>query len=375
MVDIFSFDRLSRDNNKITLLLEKSLELLRKDNKPVVFFGAGIIGKIYLDYFTHFKIGEQLLFCDNSSEKWGTKIKGIPIISFEQLVSDYSNSYVIITSLKYQQEIFNQLKKHCLDGNLVVHPWENIILSEVNFYEKFNVYSSLVQGNQKKFEIVYKMLSDEMSKRVFYDRINYSITADNKYLIPLVSKEPKYFDPEIVPLSEEEILIDGGAYSGDTAEEFVKITKGKFKKVYSFEPEESKHQEFKMKFVEFENIQILRYGLWSQQGKLRFKAENSGTSQVSNDGNIEIAVISIDEFLCGEPVSLIKMDIEGAELEALKGAQNSIKKYRPKLAICVYHNPMDLVEIPLYLKSLVPDYKIYLRHYNTSASETVCYAV
>ncbi len=69
------------------------------------------------------------------------------------------------------------------------------------------------------------------------------------------------------------------------------------------------------------------------------------------------------------------MDIEGAEFDALKGAEKTIKKYKPKLAICVYHNPLDIVNIPLYIKELVPEYKIFLRHYSESSSETVCYAI
>lgn len=152
-------------------------------------------------------------------------------------------------------------------------------------------------------------------------------------------------------------------------------TKGEYKKIYSFEPEKSKHQEFLKKFAEMKNIKLKPYGLWSKRGVLRFNAQDNVSSGISENGNIEIPVISIDESLEGEPASFIKMDIEGAELNALKGAKETIRKYKPKLAICVYHKPLDIVEIPLYIKELVPEYNIYLRHYHYGASETVCYAV
>ncbi|MNC55831.1 hypothetical protein D3C75_1053850 [compost metagenome] len=86
-------------------------------------------------------------------------------------------------------------------------------------------------------------------------------------------------------------------------------------------------------------------------------------------------MVSLDSVLNGQRASFIKMDIEGAEMEALQGAQNTIVKHRPRLAICIYHKPEDILEIPLYLKSLVPDYKFYIRHYSNYTIETVLYAI
>jgi len=76
-----------------------------------------------------------------------------------------------------------------------------------------------------------------------------------------------------------------------------------------------------------------------------------------------------------EKATFIKMDIEGSELEALKGAQNQIKVNKPKLAICVYHKETDLITIPQFILSLNPDYKLYLRHYGNFSTELVLYAL
>lgn len=88
-----------------------------------------------------------------------------------------------------------------------------------------------------------------------------------------------------------------------------------------------------------------------------------------------ISTTSIDMIAGGEPVTFIKMDIEGAELEALKGAQETIKKYRPTLAISIYHRPQDIVELPEYIKTLIPEYKLYLRNYHLDHTETVLCAI
>ncbi|GIP35608.1 FkbM family methyltransferase [Paenibacillus sp. J2TS4] len=374
MVDQFSINKISNSPNQIELLLNNCSHLLKNKNKPIILFGTGIIGLINLEYFKKFNLSGQLLFCDNNPSKWGCRIEGFPVISFEELRTKYSDSYIIITSFKYREQIFQQLKEHYLHNNVVEPSANNVIVSETPFFENFKDYFNVVNNHLAKFSEVYNLLADEYSRKVFYDRINYCITADNQYLIPLQSHSPQYFDPEILTLTENEIFIDGGAYTGDTVIEFLKVTNGNFAKIYSFEPEKTKHQQFMDKFSQDSNIKLLPYGLWRKHGVLRFQSTNSGTSQISNEGNIQIPVTSIDEILNGDPVTFIKMDIEGAELEALKGAQDSIRKYRPKLAICVYHNPLDIVEIPIFLNNLVPEYKFYLRHYNNSSSETVCYA-
>lgn len=95
----------------------------------------------------------------------------------------------------------------------------------------------------------------------------------------------------------------------------------------------------------------------------------------SKESNMIGEVRKLDDVLKGERVTFIKMDIEGSELAALKGAANTIRSQKPKLAICIYHSPQDMLKIPIYIKSLVPEYKIYIRHYTDMMLETVCYAV
>ena len=99
-------------------------------------------------------------------------------------------------------------------------------------------------------------------------------------------------------------------------------------------------------------------------------------SSISEDGSTVIETRTIDSSVDSrERITFIKMDVEGAELQSLMGAQNTIQRYRPKLAICIYHKREDMTQIPLYIKSLIPDYKLYVRHYSNNVNETVLYAV
>ena len=103
-------------------------------------------------------------------------------------------------------------------------------------------------------------------------------------------------------------------------------------------------------------------------------SDTSFGSRILASGQHRVQCISIDHVLPGFRPTFISMDIEGAELDALKGAENTIRESLPDLAICLYHSPSHLWEIPIFIKSLGPDYKFHLRNYTSFASETVLYA-
>jgi hypothetical protein len=123
------------------------------------------------------------------------------------------------------------------------------------------------------------------------------------------------------------------------------------------------------------HIEMINKGLWSEATTLRFNDTNSGNSRVDDSGKDKIDVCTIDKSVDTDRVTFIKLDIEGAELEALKGAKETILRNKPRLAICVYHKPEDILEIPLYLQEIMPEYKFYLRHDTIGINGTVLYAV
>ncbi len=114
--------------------------------------------------------------------------------------------------------------------------------------------------------------------------------------------------------------------------------------------------------------------MWSQKEELRFSKNGNAGSRITAHGATKIYVDSIDHMHAKVRVTLIKMDIEGSEMAALKGAEKIIKRDRPKLAVCIYHNPEDIFEIPFLIKKLVPEYKLYIRHHSDTYAETVVYA-
>lgn len=167
-----------------------------------------------------------------------------------------------------------------------------------------------------------------------------------------------------------------GCYDGSTSIEFTKWSKG-WKKIYAFEANPSSADRCKCLFDEMgiiDKVNLIKKGTWSSKGFLAFNGDayNAG-AMIADRGNTMIETVPIDDVI-GAGVTFIKMDIEGAEYQSLLGASKTIKKYRPKLAICLYHKLEDIIEIPYIILSINPDYKLVIRHYTTCNWETVLYA-
>lgn len=188
----------------------------------------------------------------------------------------------------------------------------------------------------------------------------------------------QYFSPGFMTFDHEEIFVDAGCYDLTTS---LKLRNHCPQvKVYAFEPDPVCYKRCleKKEAANFERATILPFGTWSKRETLHFSATSDSASHISETGkgDCDISVIPIDEAIAeGDKVTFIKMDVEGAELESLKGAEKTIRRDKPKLAICIYHKPEDMWTIPLYIKELVPEYKLYVRHHSSGVCETVLYAI
>lgn len=192
--------------------------------------------------------------------------------------------------------------------------------------------------------------------------------------------EPQYLAPEIGEPVSHEVFIDGGAYDLCNTIEFIEWCHGDYDKIYAFEANKSSYDKclniIQMNPLLDENrIELYNAALWRKEEILSFNDQKEDASYVGENGCTVVQGQTIDALLRGNQVTFIKLDIEGAELSALMGAKETIKKWKPRLAICIYHKPEDPIEIPLYIHGLVPEYKMYIRHYSTCRDETVLYCV
>lgn len=188
----------------------------------------------------------------------------------------------------------------------------------------------------------------------------------------------------IIKCNEKDTVIDAGGCWGDTALNFASEV-GDNGKVYSFEfipgNVSIMKKNFSLNSELKKRIEIVEHPVWNESDVKMYCNDFGPASTIqsaySAEHNIEVSAITIDDFVLRkniQKIDFIKMDIEGAETFALQGAMETIKKFKPKLAICVYHSLTDFFEIPKLIDDLNLGYKFYLDHFTHGGGETILYA-
>lgn len=286
---------------------------IRKENQEIILFGCGHDGRQAYRLLMSEGI-KVTYYCDNY--RCSEIIDGIKVLSVDEVVKEHGDALVIVTSSKFGESMYIRLVQSGF-------PYRNILLPQ---------YKEVIAVRGKQYFDVF---------------------------------EPR----------ANEVYIDAGAFDGETILDFCEWTKGIYKKIYVFEPTKDmcKYISERMEQAEIKNVEILNNAVWNQKETLSF-SEFGSASAVSSNGNIEVQGVDIDSVINGEKVTFIKMDVEGSELRALEGAERTIRLNKSRLAICIYHKRMDVLEIASYLLELVPEYKFYIRHYCSNMWETVLYA-
>jgi len=230
--------------------------------------------------------------------------------------------------------------------------------------------------NENRVNFVANLLTDSESKKTFLSVINFRCTGSKKD-VPFHGEQNQYFINDFFTYGAEEMLIDCGAFTGDTIENFLALPNIGYKKIIAFEPDKANCKILSEKFKNNPKIEILNAGVFESDGKMNFSETGDSVSSIQENGGANIDTKSIDNVCSnlGDKVTFIKMDIEGAELPALRGAKEIILLHKPRLAICIYHSDPEMLSIAEYIHSIVPEYKLYVRqHSKDYFTETVLYA-
>ena len=386
MIDIINF--LIKKSNKeywkkILYYKYPNTEALFK--KPVAIFGAGRMGKVFLKGMR--SVGMRVsYFIDNSRKLQGNVIDRVPVISLFKAKKISLENPVVVASLSYETEICTDLLK---EGFKFVFPlvYLNTLYPDIFFSPEYkNIFDSLFEkDNQTKIQNAMDLWEDEKSKEVFSRLLLFRFTFEKAYLRHANAGTSSYICDGLLRFGEKEVFVDGGAYTGDSIDAFLEASHKKYMSIYSFEPDETNYTHL-VNYCRKRGMKAVfpvKKGMFEKTGQVRFNGNGTVDARILKKINNSVhnhdikrieTVILDDYFRDKETPTLIKMDIEGVEREALMGASKLIRLNKPKLMISVYHHAEDLWNLPILIKKLNPMYRLHLRHFSNEITDTLCYA-
>jgi FkbM family methyltransferase len=228
--------------------------------------------------------------------------------------------------------------------------------------------------NAERVKRIAELFCDEESKKTFNKMINFRQTGKKSDYISH-GRKTQYFINDFFTYGKNEVFIDCGAFDGDTVENFLKLPNMDYEQIIAFEPCVENFKLIEKKFNDH-RIMLINAGVYSKDGELYFSEGIVSEVSTGSKEETNVKVKAIDNLENLKKVTFIKMDIEGAEMEALKGAKNTILRDNPRLAISIYHSDEDMLRIAEWVHAAVPEYKLYCRHHSLYpfVFETILYA-
>lgn len=338
----------------------------------VYLFGASRLGRKFLSYCaaSHFSVKG---FLDNNPDLWGKNLDGVQVFPPHD-VRDLATPVFVVSG--YLTSITRQLNEM---GFRHVIPFPILFLFSGVFEPELG-YGGMCEElilNKCRFVEALRHFPEKRSRKVLNHVILFRMSFNPECLVEICDSDnntERYFGHPFFKIPENPVFIDGGGYDGDSTRDFIDWCSGKYRKVLLFEPDPILIQRARARLDHQPNVEFLSCGLHSRAGTLRFSATQGLDGRISQEGEALVEVKSIDEFI-DHDISIIKLDIEGAEEDALAGAVNTIRALHPVLLISVYHRPSDLWKLPEIILKIHPDYDFFLRHFSQSNVATVLFAV
>lgn len=343
----------------LDFILEKEnvWDKLKSETRPIMMYGMGDGALKIMKVFERYGIKIAEFFASDEFVR-GHSFMGYKVKKLSEIEEQYDDFVCVMAFAIFDDPMTNRIKeiakKHTFYAPDVPVFGENLFTYEY------------VLENEEKIKTVYDLLEDEQSKKVFGDIINFKISGKIDYLFSCETS-PKEAYENILKPSESESFADLGAYHGETIMEFLEASGGKYEKIVALEPDAKNFKRLEKNISEAGiNAELFNVAAFDREETLFFNKKAGRNSAISKEGGekaVEIKGNSLDNLMKGERVSLVNMDVEGFEKEALLGMKETIKNYKTKLLVACYHRSEDIFELPLLLKKLNPSYKLYFRHY------------
>lgn len=367
------------ENGLLRLLRAPSLASLREDLlaqepalnngeiKAIAILGAGPEGT-RLAGICRARGIEIIGAYDGNARKRGTAFAGMSVYPSEALTRLPRDIPIVIAS----HRVLGGYESLRALGYTAV-PFAYLQVAAPDRFPPHAFYDGLLEdlfAHREQYVKLSEMLADEQSRATLNSIIAYRLTLNPLYLRDMVDWNLY----GALSFGEAEVYVDGGTYNGDSIQLFAEHVRDRYRKVFAFEPDKKTFKVLSARFGSNPRVRLCNAGLYSRSGGLGFTADSSRAAKIDPNSRLTIDVVSLDDTI-QEKVTFIKMNIEGAEVEALKGGRALIGKYAPKLAISGYHRPTDLWKLPQLILELNGAYNLFLRQQDGGIIESVIYAV
>ena len=353
--------------------------ILAESGGRLVLFGSGSLGRSALQCLRRDGI-RPLAFCDNNAALWGRAIDGVPVLSPHEASSRHGSTaafFVTIWGLTHRYADTHD--RLTAAGCRSVHPAAPIRWKYADELLPFFLQDLPHMVNEQAADVLAasRLWADARSRVEYAAQVRYRALGDF-YCLPPPDAEVSYFLDSLYNLNPAEVFVDCGAFDGDTLREAIR--RGGFTRYIALEPDPGSFHALGFRIASLPpeiaaRVSIHPCAAASTRGHVRFTAAGELSSGISSAGDVLVETAPLDELASDAAPTFIKMDIEGAEMDALEGARKVISRHHPLLAICVYHRQSDLWRIPLLIRSMWPGYRFYLRTHEPDGWQTVCYAI
>lgn len=327
-------------------------EYIMECGLPVVIYGMGNGADNIIKKLDEYGVSVTDFFASNDFVR-GQSFHGKRVKRLSEIENELDKFIVLIGFGTQLTEVMDNIKS-IAKRHTVLAP--NVPVFGDNFFDR-----DFAEKNSDKLQRSFELFAEEKSRKVFENIVRFNYTGRLEYLFMAESDKDEVFN-DILKLNDNEDYLDLGAYRGDTVDEFLKYSNGKYSSITALEPDGKTYKKLTEHCGTLKSFDAINAAVWRNDGEIYFDKKGGRMSAVSDSG-VKIKAVSVDSLFSDKSVSYIKADVEGCEYEMLLGAENTIRKHKPKLNIALYHRGEDIFKLPLMIKELQPDYKFYLRHH------------
>ena len=377
---------LQADPDRVLRDAQYSLDCLMDGGySRVVLFGAGGLGRLVATTLQSAGI-QPLAFADNNQSTWGTEVCGLSVLSPTEAISRYADNSLFVVTIWRALATETMGRRITTLIELGAQRVCSVMPLFCKYQDLFLPYYSLdmphkLLASRSEIKQAYALLEDDASRSEFEKQILWRLDPE-RWDLDQVSDQTEYFPQDLFRLGDKEVYVDVGGYDGDTARIFLSLTRNKVNQIHIIEADPATFNRletwrFTLPTDLRERVRLYNFAASDCNGILSFSATSDVDSHLSISGHgIEIECEQLDVILedMAAP-TLVKMDIEGAEVAALTGMSRLINEHHPILAICLYHRQKDLWTIPNLIDSFTDGYRYFLKAHSLDGWDLVLYAV